>query len=63
VQALDLARMVFKCARVGGDLGSVLVLHDMQFERVSFADASGVSGNGCSACLHVVDYMVFYVEG
>ncbi len=28
VQALELARMTFKCARVGGYPGSVLVLHD-----------------------------------
>ncbi len=28
VQAWELARMTFKCARVGGDLGRVLVLHD-----------------------------------
>lgn len=33
--------MAFKCARVGGDLGSVLVLNDAKVERVSFANASG----------------------
>ncbi len=40
-------------ARVGSDLGSVLVMNDAQFERVSFVDAGGVSGkNGGSAWVH-----------
>ncbi len=43
VQALELARMTFKCARVGGDLGSVLVLHDAKFERVLVARAGGAA--------------------
>jgi hypothetical protein len=44
VQALELARMTHKSACVGGNLSGVLVLHDMQLERVSFSNASGVSG-------------------
>jgi hypothetical protein len=42
VQALELARMTLKGSRAGldGDLGSVLVLHDAQFERVLLAHVS-----------------------
>ncbi len=36
VQALELACVTLNDARVGGDLGSVLVLYDAQFERVKF---------------------------
>jgi hypothetical protein len=40
VKALELARMTFEGARVDGHLGSVLVLHDAQFERVLLAHVS-----------------------
>jgi hypothetical protein len=40
VQALELARMTLKGAPVDSDLGSVLVLHDAQFERVLLAHVS-----------------------
>ncbi len=63
VQEQEIARSTLNGARVGGNLGSVLVLHDTQFERVFLVDTSGVSGNGSGVCLHVVDCMVFYVEG
>ncbi len=53
VQALELARMMLNGARMGGNLGGVLlVLRDTQFERVSFANAIGVSGHGSGACVH-----------
>ncbi len=57
VQALELALMTLKGARVGGNLGCVLVLHDAQFERVSFTNASGVGGNGGSECVHAVEFV------
>ncbi len=39
VQALELARMTLKCVIVGGDRGSVLVLHNAKFERMLLAHA------------------------
>ncbi len=39
--------------RVGGDLGSVLVLYAAQFERVPLADASAVSGNVIKVCVEL----------
>ncbi len=44
VKALELALMTLKGARVDGDLGSVLVLHGAQFERMFLAHVS--VGNG-----------------
>jgi hypothetical protein len=44
VKALELARMTFEGVRMDGHLGSVLVLHDAQFERVLLAHVS--VGNG-----------------
>jgi hypothetical protein len=52
VQALELALMTLKGARVGGDLGSVLVLHDVQFERVLLAHVSAGDGHVIKACVH-----------
>jgi hypothetical protein len=52
VQALELARMTLKGARVDGDLGSVLVLHDVQFERVLLAHVSPGNGHVIKACVH-----------
>jgi hypothetical protein len=52
VQALELARMTLKGARVGGDLGSVLVLHDAQFERVLLAHVGAGDGFVIKACVH-----------
>ncbi len=47
VQALELA-----CMMLEGDLGSVLVLHDAQFERVLLAHVSAGDGHVVKACLH-----------
>ncbi len=44
VKALELARMTLKGARLDGDLGGVLMLHDTQFERVLLAHVC--AGNG-----------------
>ncbi len=44
--------MTLKDARVGGDLGSVLVLHDAQLERVLFAQVSAGDGNVIKVCVH-----------
>ena len=52
VQALELARMTLEGARVDGDLGSVLVLHDAQFERVLLAHVSAGNDHVIKACVH-----------
>jgi hypothetical protein len=54
VQALELACMTLEGARVGGDLGSVLVLHDAQFERVLLAHVSAGDGHVVKACVHAL---------
>jgi hypothetical protein len=58
VQALELARVTLNGARVGGNLGSVLVLHDTQFERVLLAHASAVSSYVIKACVHAVELVM-----
>ncbi len=60
VQALDLARMTLNGARVGGDLGSLLVLHGAQFERVLLAHASAGDGHVIKACVHAVEFVCFW---
>jgi hypothetical protein len=50
--------MTLEGARVGGDLGSVLVLHDMQFERVLLAHVSAGDGHVIKTCVHAVDLCV-----
>jgi hypothetical protein len=46
--------MMLKGARVGGDsgLGSVLLLHDAQFERMLLAHVSAGDGHVIKACVH-----------
>jgi hypothetical protein len=44
----DLARVAFNGARMGRELGCILVVDDVQFEGVPCADASGVGGDGVS---------------
>ncbi len=39
-------------ARVGGDLGGVLVVDGAHFEDVPCVDASGVGGDGGGVCVH-----------
>ncbi len=57
--------MTFKGARVGGDLGSVRVLHDAQFERVLLAHASAGDGHVTvtvitgKACVHAWSSLCF----
>ncbi len=58
VRALELARVTLNSARVGGDLGSVLVLHEAQFELVLLADASVVSCHVIEACIHAVELVM-----
>jgi hypothetical protein len=53
VQALEIACMTLEGARVGGDLGSVLVLHDVQFERVLLVHVSAGDGHIVKACVTV----------
>jgi hypothetical protein len=61
VQALELARVTLNGARVGGDLGSVLVLHDdAQFERVLLAHASAGGSHVIKACVHAVEFVWFW---
>ncbi len=60
VQGLELALMSFKCARVGGDLGSVLVLHDVKFECVLFAHVSAGGGHVIKVCVHAVEFVLFW---
>jgi hypothetical protein len=57
VQAPELARVTLNCARVGGDLGSELVLHDAQFERVLIAHASAVGCYVIEECVHAVEFV------
>ncbi len=52
VQASELARVTLNGARVGCELGSILVLHEAQFERMPFADASSVGDDVIEACVH-----------
>jgi hypothetical protein len=54
VQALELACMTLEGARVGSDLGSVLVLHDAQFERVLLAHVSAGDGHVIKSCVHAL---------
>jgi hypothetical protein len=44
---------------VGGDLGSVLVLHDAQFERVLLAHVSAGDGHVIKACVHAWSSLCF----
>ncbi len=62
VQALELVRVAFMCARVGGDLGSVLVLHDAKFdsERVLLAHVGAGGGHITKACVHAIEFMWFW---
>ncbi len=46
MNAVKLARVAFHGARMGRDLGGVLVDDDAQFRGVPCADASGVGGDG-----------------
>ena len=57
VQALELVCMTLEGARVGGDLGSVLVLHDAQFERVLLAHVSAGDGHVIKTCVHAVEFV------
>ncbi len=59
VQALELARTPFKCARVGGNLGCILVLHDAQFECVPLAHVSAGGGHVVKACVPTVEFVWF----
>jgi hypothetical protein len=59
VQALELARMTLKGARVGDDLGSVLVLHGAQFERVLLAHVGAGDGHVIKACVHAWSILWF----
>ena len=52
VKALELARMTLKGARVGDDLGSVLVLHGAQFERVLLAHVGAGNEHVIKAGVH-----------
>ncbi len=54
VQALELVRVTLECARVGSDLGSVVVLHNAKFERVLLAHASAGGGHVIKACVNAV---------
>jgi hypothetical protein len=54
VQALELARMTPEGASVGSNLGSVLVLHDAQFERVLLAHVGAGGGHVIKACVHAM---------
>jgi hypothetical protein len=49
---VELACMTLEGARVGGDLGSVLVLHDAHFERVLLAHVSAGDGHIVKTCVH-----------
>jgi hypothetical protein len=60
VQVLERGLMTFKCTRVGGDLGSVLLLHDAKFERVLLAHASAGRGHVIKACIHAVEFVWFW---
>ncbi len=60
VQALELAGMTLKNARVGSNLGSVLVLHDAKFERVLLAHASAGGGHVIKECVHAVEFVWFW---
>jgi hypothetical protein len=48
---------------VGGDLGSVLVLHDAQFERVLLAHVSAGDGHVIKACVHAWSSLCFWCFG
>jgi hypothetical protein len=52
--------MTLKCARVGGNLGCVLVLHDAMFERVLLAHASAGGGHVIKECVHAVESVWFW---
>ncbi len=60
VQALELARVTLNGAHAGGDLGSVLVLHDAEFERVLLAHASAGDGHIIKPCVHAVEFVWFW---
>ncbi len=49
--------MTFKCAHMGGDLESILVLHDVQFERVLLAHVSTTCCPVIKACVHAVEFV------
>jgi hypothetical protein len=61
VQALELARMTLKGARLDDDLGSVLVLHDAQFERVLLAHVSAGDSHVIKACVHAWSSLWLFV--
>jgi hypothetical protein len=57
VQALEHALMTLEGARVGGNVGCVLVLHDAQFELVLLAHVSAGGGHVIKACIHAVEFV------
>jgi hypothetical protein len=57
VQALELALMTLEGARMGSNLGCVLVLHDAQFERVLLAHDSAGGGHVIKACVLAVEFV------
>jgi hypothetical protein len=66
VQALELARMTLKGARVDGDLGSVLVLHDERLSACSLrmlARAMAMSSRRAYMLGRVCGYLCFWVGG
>jgi hypothetical protein len=58
--------MTLKGARVDGDLGSVLMLHGAQFERVLLAHVSAGNGHVIKARVHAwssVWFLWFWIGG
>ncbi len=52
--------MTLEGARVGSNLGCVLVLHDAQFERVLLAHVGAGGGHVIKACIHAVKLVWFW---
>ncbi len=52
--------MTLEGARVGSNLGCVLVLHDAQFERVLLAHVRAGCCHVINACVHAVEFVWFW---